>query len=221
MKVYSKNVDLRSRKAMTDFLLKHFRYPTMNSWNCSTSYANNVKVHNLGLTGEQEDKLYEMLELPEFFERIGELFDDFSASHSNLWQVGFNGKSGGYIVLYQGYAKPSQYKSFCTDCGQRNYKSISETGNAKCGRCGSDARVDYEIPPMEIGCYPGRSTDMGEDFEDWEMYALRERVKLICRFDKLCDDVLALVVNLIDNYVVDEEIVMRPHTVKFLREVAS
>lgn len=125
------------------------------------------------------------------------------------------------IVLYQGYVKPSQYKSYCTSCGQRNYKSVSETGQSRCGRCGDDARVDYIKPPLEIGTYPGKSTDMYEDFEDWEMYQLRERVRLVCEFDELCDAILATVVDLVDNYEIDEEVVMRPHTVKFLREVAS
>ncbi len=220
MRVYSKNIDMRSRKAMTEFLANHFRYPTMNSWNRSTSYANNVKVYKLGLTGEQEDKLYEMLELPEFYEIIRIHLDDFSARHNHFWQAGFNGRSSGYIVLYQGYSKPSEYKSFCTECGQRNYKLVAESGNARCGRCGMDARIDYEIPPIEIGSYPGRGTDMDEDFEGWELYLLRERVRLVCEFDKLCDDILKTVVNLIENYEIDEETVMRPHKVKFLREVA-
>ena len=47
MKQYYKDIDLRSRKAMTTFLENHFRYPTMNSWNNSTSYANNMKVYKL------------------------------------------------------------------------------------------------------------------------------------------------------------------------------
>lgn len=221
MKQFSKEVDLRSRRAMTEFLAKHFRYNTMNSWNQSTSYANNIKVYNLGLNKEQEEKLYAMLDTAEFYTYINEMLYDFSAEHNHLWQVGFNGRSSGYLVLYQGYSKPSGYKSYCTECGQRNYKSVEETGNNRCGRCGTDARVNYTTAPREIGCYPGRSTDMGEDFEDWEMYQLRERVKLVREFDKLCDDILKTVIDLIENYEVEEQIVMKPHTVKVLREVAS
>ena len=67
MIMYSKKVDLRSRKEMIDFLTGHFRYNTMNSWNQSTSYAHNVKIHNLGFTREQEQKLYEMIETDEFY----------------------------------------------------------------------------------------------------------------------------------------------------------
>ena len=221
MKQFSKEVDLRSRRAMTEFLAKHFRYNTMNSWDQSTSYANNIKVYNLGLNKEQEEKLYAMLDTAEFYTYINEMLYDFSVEHNHLWQVGFNGRSSGSLVLYQGYSKPSGYKSYCTECGQRNYKSVDETGNNRCGRCGADARVNYTTPPREIGCYPGRSTDMGEDFEDWEMYQLKERVKLVREFDKLCDDILKTVIDLIENYEVEEQIVMKPHTVKVLREVAS
>jgi len=221
MKQFSKEVDLRSRRAMTEFLAKHFRYNTMNSWNQSTSYANNIKVYNLGLNKEQEEKLYAMLDTAEFYTYINEMLYDFSAEHNHLWQVGFNGRSSGYLVLYQGYSKPSGYKSYCTECGQRNYKSIEETCNNRCGRCGTEARVNFTTTPKEIGCYPGRSTDMGEDFKDWEMYQLKERVKLVREFDKLCDDILKTVIDLIENYEVEEQIVMKPHTVKVLREVAS
>ena len=221
MKQFSKEVDLRSRSAMTDFLTKHFRYNTMNSWNRSTSYANNVKAYKLGLSNGQEEKLYALLDTSEFYTYINEMLDEFAAAHNFIWRVGFNGRSGGYLVLYQGYSKPSEYKSYCTECGQRNYKSVAETGNNKCGRCGSDARKDYTRAPLEIGCYPGRSTDMGEDFEDWDMYQLRERVKLVQEFDKLCDDILSTVVGLIENYEVEETVVYQPRTVKVMREVAA
>ena len=62
---------------------------------------------------------------------------------------------------------------------------------------------------------------MGEDFEDWEMYQLRERVKVVCDFDKLCDDILTMVAGLMENYEVCEETVYRPEIIKRLCEVAS
>ena len=67
---------------------------------------------------------------------------------------------------------------------------------------------------MNLLTYPGRNTDMGEDFGDWEMYQLRERVKVVCDFDKLCDDILTMVAGLI-------EMVYRPEIIKHLCEVAS
>jgi len=112
--------------------------------------------------------LYTMLDTSEFYTYINDLLNDFSIEHNHLWQVGFNGRSSGYLVLYQGFSRLSGYKSFCRECGQRNYKTVEETGNNRCGRCGADARINFETMPKEVGCYPGRSTDMGEDFEDWE-----------------------------------------------------
>lgn len=44
---------------------------------------------------------------------------------------------------------------------------------------------------------------------------------LLVLIELFCKAILATVVDLVDNYEIDEEVVMRPHTVKFLREVAS
>ena len=61
MRRFYQSVDLRSRSQMTDFLTKHFRYPTMNSWNNAVSYACNLKIHSLGLCDEVYEKLYDLL----------------------------------------------------------------------------------------------------------------------------------------------------------------
>ena len=45
--MYYKEIDKRYKETMGKFLQKHFRYNTMNSWNRSTSYANNIKLHNV------------------------------------------------------------------------------------------------------------------------------------------------------------------------------
>lgn len=220
MKQFYKHVDLRSRKAMEHFLENHFRYNTMNSWNWSISYANNVKVYNLGLSREQESKLYSMMEVEEFYDQIHDDLMLFAMEHDYRWQVGFNGRSGGYLVLYRGFSKPSEYKSFCTQCGQRNFRSVEESG-CKCGRCGAEAGVNYTKAPDEIGVYPGQSVDMDEDFNEWDIYSLRDRVRLIQEFDRRCDSVLTHIVEMLEMYDVVEETVMRPETVKALCEVAS
>ena len=70
---FYRRVDLRSRSSMTEFLRGHFRYNTLNHWNRSTSYANNIKIYNLGLGNELEQKLYDMLDCEEFWESINAL----------------------------------------------------------------------------------------------------------------------------------------------------
>ena len=208
-------VDLRSRTAMTEYLQNHFRYPTMNSWNRSESYACNLKITHLGLTSEIVDKLFDMIETQEFFSAQRKLMNDFGEDHQYRWQVGMNGRNGGYLVLYQGDLKPSGYKSFCTHCGQRNYKTTAESGTV-CGRCGQPKRVDYSKSPMEVVCYPGRGTDDGEDYEDWSIEELRSRVKLVQELDKLADSMVEQAVMLANTCTVEEEEYFIPQTRKVL-----
>lgn len=206
MREFYRPVDLRSRKAMTTFLSEHFRYNTMNSWNRSTSYAHNIKIHGLGFDKEITDKLYDMTRTDEFFDRLRDLMLEFAEDHNYLWQAGMNGRSGGYLVLYQGERKPSGYKSYCPKCGQRNYASISATGNICCV-CRNPSRIDYPFAHMQSHVYPGRGTDMYEDFEDWDLYDLRNRVKLVQDFDRLADSMVREALYMAENMDVEDQTV--------------
>ena len=209
--LFSRRVDKRSRAEMTAYLSGHFRYNTMNILNRSTSYACNMKLYKLGLDRETEDKLWDMIQVPEFYERLNERIEDFNWQHNYLWQAGWNGRSGGYLVLYQGGTKPSGYRSYCTKCGQKNYTSIAETGNW-CGVCNEEARVDYIKPPMQIFSFPGRDVDMDEDFEDWSLYELQQRTELVQEFDRLADDIVAEALYIAQNHSVEERTVYMPTT---------
>lgn len=214
-RLFSKRVDKRSRKEMIAYLENHFRYNTMNSWNRSTSYACNMKLYNLGLDRETEDKLWDLLDVPEFYERLHELIEDFNRQHNYLWQTGWNGRNNGYLVLYQGGAKPSGYRSYCTKCGQKNYTSVAETGK-RCGVCNEETRVDFIKPPMRIFAYPGRSVDMDEDFENWSLYALKQRTALVQEFDWLADNIVAEALYIAQTLSVEEQTVYIPTTRRVL-----
>lgn len=214
------SVDKRSRRAMVDFLTEHFRYDTGNSWNRARSYACNMKIDRLGLDCETVDRLYDLIQVPEFYDRLRHLTHQFDARHEFRWQAGWNGRSGGYLVLYQGEQRPSKYRSYCTHCGQANYKSIKETG-PRCGVCGELARVDYETPPMQICTYPFRGTDDGEDFETWELWALRQRTELVQEFDQLADDIVTAGLYLTQDFTVQEETVYMPTTKLVMRGVTA
>lgn len=214
-RLFSKRVDKRSRKEMTAYLENHFRYNTMNSWNRSTSYACNMKLYNLGLDRETEDKLWDLLDVPEFYERLNELIEDFNRQHNYLWQAGWNGRNSGYLVLYQGGTKPSGYRSYCTKCGQKNYTSVAETGK-RCGVCNEETRVDFIKPPIRIFAYPGRSVDMDEDFEDWSLYELKQRTALVQEFDWLADNIVAEALYIAQTLSVEEQIVYIPTTRRVL-----
>lgn len=218
MKSYYKKISLRNKNEMINFLKNHFRYNTMNSWNNSTSYANNVKLYNLGLTKEQSDKAYDMMDTDDFYDDINYLLEEFGATHNYEWQVGFNGRSGGYLVLYQGGKRDTGHKSKCTKCGQLNYQTIEESGNNICGRCGEHSRINLKHPHYQIFSYPGKPTDMNENFEDWTIVELKARVKLVQEFDQLCDDCLSTLINMVDNYHIEEEEILIPQKVKVLKE---
>lgn len=209
--VFFRPVDKRSRVQMTAYLAGHFRYHTMNSWNRSTSYACNMKLYEFDLDRETENKLWDLIQVPEFYDRLHELIEDFGRRHNYLWQAGWNGRGGGYLVLYQGGTRPSGYRSYCTRCDQKNDTSVAETGK-RCGVCNEETRVDLSEPPVQIFSYPGRGTDMDEDFESWSLYELRMRTELVQEFDRLADDIAAEALYIAQNHSVEEQIVYIPAT---------
>ena len=82
--------------------LKRTRYYTMNSWNLSKSLAYNLKVYNV-IDRELQSACYELMDTEYFYEDyINPLIADFDYDNNYEWQAGFNGRSGGYLVLYRG-----------------------------------------------------------------------------------------------------------------------
>ena len=94
---YKTGVDICNTKSMYNFLNEHYTYDTMNSWNCVKSIANNVKIYNLNLEGDKWAALA-ALERDDYFE-VNEMIRDWEYEHKG-YSVGFNGRSGGYLVLY-------------------------------------------------------------------------------------------------------------------------
>lgn len=100
---FSKQIDTDDRPAMAEFIANHFRYYTINSWNRLTSYANNVKIHNLGLTSKQASRAYDLLldvniDMSLFWDSVHDIIQDFL--HETGCTIAFNGRSDGYMVLY-------------------------------------------------------------------------------------------------------------------------
>jgi len=93
---YKTNIDITNDKQMFNFLKDHFQYPTMNSWNGLYSVAHNVKLHRLDLSGDWCTAL-NLLENGEY-DTINWMIQDWEREHPG-YSVGFNGRSGGYLVL--------------------------------------------------------------------------------------------------------------------------
>lgn len=125
---YKKGIDITKDRQMFEFLKGHFEYPTMNSWNRLYSIANNVKLHRLDLSGDWWVAL-QLLENGEY-DIISYMIDDWRRCHRG-YEVYFNGRSGGYLVLkdsdYNGHCLPESvldsdtyedYKEWCREnCG--------------------------------------------------------------------------------------------------------
>jgi hypothetical protein len=218
--MFEKPIDKTSRKTMIAFLKGHYRYDTMHSWNRATSYANCIKLHRLGKPEDVKDSTWwELFSLPEWGQVLSDLLDDFARKHDYQWQAGINGRSGGYVVLYQGGIKPSGYLSYCTQCGQRNYQAVPEGEVGICGRCEAKARVNYKQSPMQVFTWPGRGMDMDEDFGAWSTERLMERVELVVEFDRLCDQIVETYTQMCRDYRITETEIMVPETVKVLEPI--
>jgi hypothetical protein len=94
---YVKGIDITNDKQMFNFLKDHYQYYTMNSWNGLMSIANNVKVYKLNLSGDCYNALT-FLQDDDYF-TVNMMIEDWEAEHRG-YKVGFNGRSGGYLVLY-------------------------------------------------------------------------------------------------------------------------
>ena len=214
MKTFYRKVDTRNREAMIAFLEGHFRYHTMNSWNRATSYAGCVKIHRLDLTREQMDKAWAMLDMEEVFDAIHGIIQDWSVEHDWRWQVGFNGRSGGYLVLYQGGLDYQNARSAqCDTCGKLTWHK--EDVPCTTQGCTGTLKVLEKARP-QIVTYPGRGTDESEDFQEWSIDQLRDRVKLVQEFDKLCDSVVTEFLHYCENFTIVEKDIMVPKTIKVL-----
>ena len=93
---YKTGVDITNDKQMFNFLKNHFEYYTCNSWNGLRSIANNVKLYKLNLTGDWCVAL-SLLEADDY-DNIRIMLHDWELDHPG-YDVSFNGRSGGYLVL--------------------------------------------------------------------------------------------------------------------------
>lgn len=93
---YKTGVDITNDKQMFNFLKKHFAYYTLNAWNREESIANNVKLYNLNLSGDWSVAMNLLSEGE--YENINWIIADWCRDH-NGYEIYFNGRSGGYLVL--------------------------------------------------------------------------------------------------------------------------
>ena len=89
----------KTQEEKLKYIMNHFTYYTMNSWNINKSIANNVKVHRIGLSNEMYIKFFDLLEVDSdyIYFLLKELIEDFEIiSYTKIF---FNGRSSGYLVM--------------------------------------------------------------------------------------------------------------------------
>lgn len=162
--MYYKKVNHNSNKECFDFLVNHFTYDTLNPWNGLRSIANNVKIHNLPV--DFCDAM-EALEYDDYFS-INQTCRDWEDDHPG-YKVSFNGRSGGYLVLYNNH------------------------NNAHC------FDDDYYNPCNGYDSYKDWKEDIQIHWGSLKAYhpILIKAVKIVQEFDKLCDDLLDVLRGLI------------------------
>ena len=161
--MFYKEVDYNNYKDMFCFLRNHFTYDTMNSWNGLKSIAHDVKIWNLPV---DSNKALAALEEDEYFQ-INNAIKDWEDDHPG-YEVGFNGRSGGYLVLTNSESNQHVFDSD-PDC------------------------------PCHFDNYQDWKESVEEDYGSLDAYksTLEFEVKLVQEFDKLCDDLVEVLKDMI------------------------
>lgn len=172
--MFYKKVNKNNCKEMYNFLKNHFTYYTLNSWNGLYSIANNVKIYNLDIEGD-EWKLLEILQLDEYI-TINFIIEEWEQEHKN-YRVGFNGRSGGYLVLENRednkHIFDNYQQSFILEADTyEEFKTLLHNAN-------------YTLKQYKS--------------------ELVKMVEIVQDFDKLCDDLVTECQYMLDNYKIEEE----------------
>ena len=184
----NKNMSLRQK---FDYIHNHSYYYTMNSWNKSKSLANNVKVYNLPITTEQRNKFFEICENfvlnYDLYDMINARIEDFESE--NEFDVGFNGRSGGYLVAYN----------------RNNYNNIID-----------EDLIDFESYDELLNYYKENFCWSFRDCQAELKSKIERNFEICVLFDDLCDNVLNELKFILDNAEIKEEEVVFSKKVKSL-----
>ena len=100
---YTTGVDICNTKSMWNFLKKHYTYYTLNSWNRQKSIAHNVKLYNLDLDGDWTVAMRYIFDVADSGLLQMQIEDEIREVEEKYpyYEVASNGRSGGYLVIYE------------------------------------------------------------------------------------------------------------------------
>jgi hypothetical protein len=201
----------RTNKAMREYLKNHFRYNTMNSWNNCSSYARKVKLHDIITDYPLLMKAYDFLEVNEAFFGVQKIIRDFEKKYDYRWQMSFNGRNSGYIVLYQGGKKDSGYKTQCDTCDRPTYYDVEKP----CNYNGCDGTlIKLDTPIYTVFSQPGKGLDDGADFDSYSTIELQDSTNIVWDFDKTVDACIVSFIDFVKTHSVEDKTVMTPKQIR-------
>lgn len=173
----------RTLEQKYQYIKEHCVYDIMSRWNNLESIANCIKVWNLKLTEEQIDKFFEIYD-----NDIDYIYSTLNCDIKNFeyitkTEVFFNGSSNGYLVMIPKFEDYKQWKNildlFFID-NIYDYETLKE----------------FKIDSLDVG-YGHTNKDINKDLEKC-YYLLKS-------FDVLCDLLRSQLINILNNYDVEEE----------------
>ena len=142
---YKKGLDISNTKQMFEFLKNHYQYHTMNSWNRLKSIANNVKLYNLELEGDWDNALSFLYdEGSDLVYLINDTIEIWESEHEG-YSVGFNGRSGGYLVLYNKNNNVNILPDYITDYDYEEFKDYCKDYYGGVKHCKNDLKFYTEL----------------------------------------------------------------------------
>jgi len=186
MEFFDKTKGIKTLTAKFDYVKNHFQYDVMNSWNCWTTIANNVKIYNLHFTRYEEDEFWSIYGdenlANEFYNLINLKLRDFENNNKDF-KLYFNGRSDGYLVL-----KGDKYfdEKLSDICSCENYKELLD-----------DYKGYYDFKTAQ---------DITKDCINYIFECVKS-------FDEFCDDLLNYVKGILNNSTITEE--ERTETIKY------
>lgn len=174
---------------MARYIEDHPRYNTMHSWNASTSFSHNVKIHKLNFPNpEAEERAWQLFDMPDWDEiECRDLIEEFEAQQPGF-TIGFNGRSSGYLVLYR-----------------KNYP-------------GQSIQYDYDLESALEAYDDAEKDEKGTGQYADAVTELQALVNVVYDFDKACNWIVHSFVTFCESHDVEEQQIMVEKTIKVVIE---
>lgn len=177
MSYFDKTAGIRSLAGKFDYIKNHFTYWPYNSWNGGQNIANKVKVDEMDLGRERINRVFEMMDADneEYWFHINNYLDEECEDRG--LQVGFNGRSAGYLVLYSHDKKSGDVLmgEYWDHNSYREWLAYYAEG------------WDYHAAQADL------------------RYMIERDFEIVRSFDQLCDNMRENLIYMADNYMIEEE----------------